>query len=76
MGFGLIFLFEWIVIDTKLWNWRLWARTALFGLPTIAFFTINWIIHQNADGDGGGLRTVKDFTYHLTMLDAHLISIT
>jgi len=69
MGFGLVFLFEWILLDVKLRNWRLWARIALFSLPTIGFFVLRslWIANQNS----GGLRTVKDFTYPFTMLDAH-----
>ena len=62
-------MFEWVLTDTKLKDWRLWARTALFGLPTIAYFLLRslWIVKQNS----GGLRTFKDFTYPLTMLDAH-----
>ena len=70
MGFGLIFLFEWILADVKLRDWRLWARTAVFGLPTAAFFFFRaiWLVKQNSEG----LRTVKDFTYPLTMLDAHV----
>jgi len=69
MGFGLIFLFEWILADVKLKDWRLWARTALFGLPTAAYFLLRalWIVEQNS----GHLRTVKGFTYPFTMLDVH-----
>jgi tetratricopeptide (TPR) repeat protein len=70
MGFGLIFLFEWILIDLKLRDWRLWARTALFSLPTVGYFVLRalWLAPQGS----GGLRAVKGLTYPFTMLDAHL----
>jgi len=70
MGFGLVFLFEWILLDVKLKDWRLWARTALFAVPTVAYFLFRyfWIVNQST---GGSLRTIKSLTYPLTMLDAH-----
>jgi tetratricopeptide (TPR) repeat protein len=70
MGFGLIFLFEWILVDLKLRSWGLWTRTALYGLPTVAYFTLRalWLAPQNFEG----LRAIKGLTYPLTMLDAHL----
>jgi len=69
MGFGLIFLFEWILIDLKLRDWRLWARTALYSLPTVGYFVLRalWLAPQGS----GGLRAVKGLTYPFTMLDAH-----
>ena len=62
MGFGLVFLFEWIVVGVKLWNWRLWARTILFAVPTAGYFLLRWlwILGQNP---GDSLRTVKSLTY-------------
>jgi len=70
MGFGLIFLFEWILLDAKLKDWRLWARTALFALPTLVFFLARWFsIASQSPTDG--LRTVNNLTYPFTMLDAH-----
>jgi tetratricopeptide (TPR) repeat protein len=70
VGFGLVFLFEWILLDVKLKDWRLWARTTLFAVPTLAFFLLRyfWIVNP---GSGGSLRTIKSFTYPFTMLDAH-----
>ncbi|MFA9420474.1 MAG: tetratricopeptide repeat protein, partial [Gammaproteobacteria bacterium] len=70
MGFGLVFLFEWILLDGKLRDRKLWARTALFAVPTVAFFLLRyfWIVNQNSEGS---LRTIKSFTYPFTMLDAH-----
>ena len=43
----------------------------LFSTPTAAYFLLRWvwITKQNPDDD---LNTVRDFTYPLTMLDAHL----
>lgn len=69
-GFGLVFLFEWVLVGKKLWDWKLWARTALFSLPTIGYFVLRslWLVQQNA----GGLRTFNSLTYPFTMLDAHL----
>jgi len=71
MGFGLIFLFDWILVGVKLRDWRLWARTALFAFPTVAYFLFRslWIVHQNGEAS---IRTVKGIVYPLTMLDAHL----
>ncbi|MFC1578422.1 tetratricopeptide repeat protein, partial [Thermodesulfobacteriota bacterium] len=71
IGFGLVFLFEWVLADVKLKDWKLWARTILFGIPTAAYFLLHrlWISQQNPSDS---LRTVKDFTYLFTMLDAHL----
>jgi len=70
MGFGLVFLFEWILLDVKLKDWRLWARTALFAVPTAAYFLLRyfWIVNQST---ADGLRTIKSLTYPFTMLDAH-----
>ena len=70
MGFGLVFLFEWILVGVKLWDWRLWARTALFAVPTAAYFLLRtlWIVQQNPSD---GIRTLRGFNYPLTMLDAH-----
>ena len=70
MGFGLIFLFEWILVDVKLRDWKLWARTALFAAPTAAYFLFRslWIVNQNSLDS---LRTIKNLTYPFTMLDAH-----
>ena len=71
IGFGLIFLFEWLLAGVTLRDWRLWGRTVLFSTPTAAYFLLRWvwITKQNPDDD---LNTVRDFTYSLTMLDAHL----
>ena len=70
VGFGLVFLFEWILLDVKFKDWRLWARTTLFAVPTLAFFLLPkfLIVNHNL---GDGLRTIKSFTYPFTMLDAH-----
>jgi len=48
VGFGLIFLFEWILADVKLRNWKLWGRTILFAVPTAAYFVLYslWIISR------------------------------
>lgn len=71
MGFGLVFLFEWILQKLKLSDWRLWARTALVAIPTAAFFLLHlfWIVDQDAETS---LRTFDGLTYPLTMLDAHI----
>lgn len=71
VGFGLIFLFEWVVLDLKLKNWKLWARTLIFSLPTAAFFTFRWlwITKQNTET---ALRTPIDVFYPLTMAKAHV----
>ena len=71
MGFGLIFLFEWILMKVKLSDWRLWARTALVAVPTGAFFLLHifWISDQDTVGS---LRTFDNLSYPFTMLDAHL----
>jgi tetratricopeptide (TPR) repeat protein len=70
MGFGLVFLFEWVLAGAKLNDWKLWGRTALFAVPTAAYFALHsfWIAAERTNS----LRTVKDFTYPFTMLDAHL----
>ncbi len=70
MGFALIFLFEWVLVESKLWNWKLWGRTLLFAAPTAAYFLLRslWLVGQHT----AGLRTTNGFTYPLTMLDAHL----
>jgi tetratricopeptide (TPR) repeat protein len=70
VGFGLVFLFEWILLDVKFKDWRLWARTTLFAVPTLAFFLLRYFWIVNPDS-GGSLRTIKSFTYPFTMLDAH-----
>jgi hypothetical protein len=70
MGFGLVFLIEWILFDVKLRDRRLWARTALFAVPTAAYFLL-WFIWIDNQTSVGSLRTIKGFTYPFTMLDAH-----
>jgi hypothetical protein len=72
MGFGLVFLFEWVLAETKLKDWKLWARTLLFGMPTAAYFLFRWVWITKQMSEEGPLRTFKDFTYPFTMLDAHL----
>ncbi|RKZ04850.1 hypothetical protein DRQ25_16825, partial [Candidatus Fermentibacteria bacterium] len=71
VGFGLVFIFEWILVGVKLRDWRLWARTAMFAVPTAGYFLFRslWIVHQNAEDP---LRIFKGLVYPLTMLDAHL----
>lgn len=81
VGFGMIFLFEWVVVGVKLRAWRLWARTILFGLPTAAYFLLRqqWFINKNAANDlqvpvsiTHALRVPTDVFYPLTMAEAHL----
>ena len=70
-GFGLVFLFEWILVKSSLKDWRMWARTALFGIPTMAYFVLrHFWINQQSNSDQ--LRLVDGYTYPLTMLDSHL----
>jgi len=71
VGFGLIFLFEWIVLEFKLKDWKLWVRTLLFSLPTAAFFVFRWlwIAKQNSEPS---LRVPVDIFYPLTMAKAHV----
>lgn len=71
VGFGLVFLFEWILADVKLRNWKLWARTLLFSIPTAAYFLLRWlwITRQNSEDP---LRIPVDIFYPLTMAKAHV----
>ena len=71
LGFGVVFLFEWILCGNRLTDWRLWARTALFGLPTVAYFLLRWlwITRQNP---GDTLRLPATIEFPLTMAKAHL----
>lgn len=71
VGFGMVFLFEWIVARQKLTDWRVWARTALASLPTIGFFILRklWILKQNPEDP---LRTPEGILYPLTMAKAHV----
>ncbi len=71
VGFGLVFLFEWILVDTRLKDWRLWARSVLFAIPTAAYFLFRglWIIEQNT---AAPLRVPLDIYYPLTMAKAHV----
>ncbi len=71
VGFGMVFLFEWILADSKLRDWQLWARTALFSVPTAAFFLLRWlwITKQNTEDT---IRVPVDILYPLTMAKAHV----
>jgi len=71
LGFGLVFLFEWILCDVKLKDWRLWARTALFGIPTASYFLLRWlwITKQSTEVP---LRVPADIYYPLSMAKAHV----
>ena len=71
VGFGLVFLFEWILVGEKLRSWRLWARTILFSTPTAAYFLLRWlwITKQNPEDP---LRVPVDIYYPLTMAKAHV----
>ena len=70
MGFGLVFLFEWVLVGLRLRDRRLWVRTVLFSAPTGLYFLFRsvWITAQNS----AALRTVEGLAYPFTMLDAHL----
>jgi tetratricopeptide (TPR) repeat protein len=71
MGFGLVFLYEWVLVERRLTSWGLWLRTALFGLPTVMYFILRWALTAQ-EKVFGGLRTVQGLEYPLTMLKAHL----
>ena len=80
MGFGLVFLFEWLLADLtlrdwRLWltlrDWRVWARTVLFSTPTAAYFVLR-SVRITKENSADGLRTVSDASYPLTMLDRHV----
>lgn len=72
IAFGVVFFFEWVLMKTTLSDWKLWARTALFSLPTAAYFVLRslWITKQNPDDP---LRLPENILYPLTMAKAHLI---
>ena len=71
MGFGLVFLFEWILADVKLKDWRLWARTILFAVPTAAYFLFRWLwINKQITKDP--LRVPEDVYFPITMAKAHV----
>jgi len=71
LGFAMVFLFEWVLLEKKLWDWRLWARTALFSIPTIAYFLLRWlwVTKQNPDDS---LKIPKNIYFPITMAKAHL----
>ncbi len=71
VAFGLVFLFEWILVGSRVSDWRLWARTAMFSLPTVGFFVLRslWIIKQQPAAE---LRLPIDIWFPLTMAKAHL----
>ena len=71
VGFGLVFLFEWVLLKGSLKDWKLWARTALFSVPTVIYFLLRWlwITKQNVEDT---LRVPVDIFYPLTMAKAHV----
>jgi len=71
VGFGMVFLFEWVLLNGKLRDWRLWSRTILFSVPTSAYFLLRWlwITKQNTEDH---LRIPVDIFYPLTMAKAHV----
>lgn len=71
VGFGWVFLYEWVLRRASLGDWRLWARTALFSLPTVCYFLLRavWITKQNP---GDGLRIPTGLDFPLTMAKAHV----
>ncbi len=77
LGFGIVFLFEWIIIEAKLRDWKLWARVALFSIPTLIYFSprLQWTVSK-VPVEGLNLRreivVTQDFNYPFTMLDVHL----
>jgi len=71
IGFGLVFLFEWILVGRKLRDWQIWARTAAYSIPTVAFFALHWL-WISRQGTGDPLRIPGSIFYALTMAKAHL----
>jgi len=71
VAFGLVFLFEWLLMGQRLTSRGLWARTLAFSLPTAAFFISRalWISKQNFEPP---LRLPGDLFYPLTMAKAHV----
>ena len=71
IAFGVVFLFEWMLLQGKLQDWRLWARTCGFALPTLAYFLLrwSWITHQTP---GDSLRIPASLDFPLTMAKAHV----
>jgi tetratricopeptide (TPR) repeat protein len=71
LGFALVFLIDWILMNMKLRDWRLWLRTIGFGIPVVAFFVLRglWIVKQNTQDP---LRLPTDIYNPLTMAKAHL----
>ncbi len=71
VGFGMVFLFEWVLRNGSLKDWRLWSRTLLFSVPTAAYFVLRalWISKQNPEDP---LRIPIDIFYPLTMAKAHV----
>jgi tetratricopeptide (TPR) repeat protein len=71
LGFALVFLFEWILVDTKLKNWRLWMRTLLFSIPTMVYFLLRYHFLVQSRGSAP-LPVPLDVYYPLTMAKAHV----
>ncbi len=43
MAFAIVFLFEYLLMRTRLTDWRLWARVAAFGAATVGYFVLRWV---------------------------------
>ena len=71
MGFGFVFLFEWVLKRHSLFDWRLWARVLLFSIPTAGYFFLRWFL-RTRDAASVTLRVPEGLSYPFTMLDAHL----
>jgi tetratricopeptide (TPR) repeat protein len=71
MAFAIIFLFEYLLMRTRLTEWRLWTRVAAFGAATGGFFVVTFL---TAPPTIGVLRTPtgNSYPYPLTMLKTHL----
>lgn len=71
VGFGLVFLFEWILTNAKLRNSGIWARTMLFSVPTAAYFLLRWVWITKQSTEAS-LRIPADIYYPLSMAKAHV----
>lgn len=71
MAFAVIFLFEVLLAQTRLLDWRLWARVGAFGTITAGYFALRWVMAVS-DGASNSLRTPSGFAYPITMLKAHI----
>ena len=72
VAFALIFLFEFLLADQRLRDWRPWARIGAVGAVSAVFFA--WTEIALAFSDAGNLLSARAsiFEYPLTQLKVHL----